>query len=106
MNSISQSAASQHIHELEHASGVTFFDRATRPLVVTEAGRLYLEMCRDILRRYEQFEADLDQLKARVAGHVAVASIYSVGLSELSQLEQEFKRRHPEAVVDVRIPAP
>lgn len=101
MNSVSQSAASQHLRELERTTGVTFLDRATRPLSVTDPGRLYLEMCRDILHRYEQFEAELDRLKAHVGGRVAVASIYSVGLSELSQLEQEFNRRHPAAVVEI-----
>ena len=30
--------------------GITLLDRSTRPLVVTEAGKLYLEMCRDVLR--------------------------------------------------------
>jgi len=36
-----------------------------------------------------------------VDGLVRVASIYSVGLSELSQLEQEFLRRYPEARLEV-----
>jgi DNA-binding transcriptional LysR family regulator len=81
--------------------GVELLDRATRPLKVTEAGKLYLEMSRDILSRYSEFEAALDRLKNQVEGTVRVASIYSVGLSEMSHLEQEFSRRYPDATLEV-----
>ena len=54
MNGVSQSAASQHVQELEGSLGVELLDRSTRPLTVTPAGKLYLEFCRDILRRPDQ----------------------------------------------------
>ena len=101
MNDVSQSAASQHLQELEREFELTLLDRSTRPLTVTEAGRLYLEMCRDILRRREEFDASLDRLRSEVEGTVRVAAIYSVGLSEMSHLEQEFSRRYPEARLEV-----
>jgi DNA-binding transcriptional LysR family regulator len=40
-------------------------------------------------------------LKGQVEGTVRVASIYSVGLSELSRLEKEFLRRYPQARIEV-----
>ena len=101
LNGVSQSAASQHLQEVEREMGVELLDRATRPLKVTEAGKLYLEMSRDILSRYSEFEATLDRLKNQVEGTVRVASIYSVGLSEMSHLEQEFSRRYPDATLEV-----
>lgn len=101
LNHISQSAASQHIQELERGFGVELLDRSTRPLVVTQAGQLYSEFCRDVLRRKEEFEVALARLKQEVEGTVRVASIYSVGLSEMVQLEQEFLRRQPEAQLEV-----
>ena len=100
-NGVSQSAASQHLQELERTFGVSLLDRSRRPLEVTEAGKMYLEMCRDILRRHTEFEAALDGLKNRVEGTVRVASIYSVGLSEMSHLEQEFSRRYPGATLEI-----
>jgi len=101
MNDVSQSAASQHVQELERTLGTVLLDRSTRPLVVTPAGHLYGEFCRDVLRRKEEFEAALDLLKQQVDGTVRVASIYSIGLSEVAQLEQEFSRRRPEAHLSV-----
>jgi DNA-binding transcriptional LysR family regulator len=100
-NGISQSAASQHLQDLEEQLGLPLLDRGSRPLLVTDAGKLYLEMCRDLLRRRDEFQAALERMKTEVEGTVRVASIYSVGLSEMSQLEQEFSRRYPEAHLDV-----
>ena len=102
MNGISQSAASQHVQELERALSVELLDRSTRPLAVTPAGRLYLEFCRDILRRKDDFEAALQRFKEEVEGTLRVASIYSVGLSEMVELEREFSRRQPEARLEVQ----
>jgi DNA-binding transcriptional LysR family regulator len=101
MNGVSQSAASQHIQDLEKELGVVLLDRSTRPLAVTQAGQVYGDFCRDVLRRKEEFEATLDRLKHEVEGTVRVAAIYSVGLSEMVQLEQEFARRQPEARLEV-----
>jgi len=100
-NGISQSAASQYLQELERSLDLCLVDRSSRPLKLTEAGRLYYQFCRDVLRRREQLEAGLDRLRQRVEGTVRVASIYSVGLSEMCRLEEQFRRRHPDAVLSV-----
>jgi LysR family transcriptional regulator, transcriptional activator of the cysJI operon len=102
LNGISQSAVSQYLQDLEEQMGITLLDRGTRPLTVTEAGKLYLDMCRDTLNRRDEFQVSLDLLKGQVEGTVRVASIYSVGLSELSRLEKEFLRRYPQARIEVQ----
>lgn len=101
LNGISQSAASQYLQDLEEQIGLTLLDRSSRPLMVTEAGKLYLELCRGTLNLRDEFQLSLEALKGEVEGTVRVASIYSVGLSELSRMEQEFLRRHPQARIEV-----
>jgi DNA-binding transcriptional LysR family regulator len=101
LNGISQSAASQHLGEVERVYGVRLLDRSTRPLTLTPAGRLYYEMCRDVLRRRDEFSTALGRLRSQVEGAVRVASIYSIGLSEMSDLEAEFGRRFPQARLSV-----
>jgi DNA-binding transcriptional LysR family regulator len=101
LNGVSQSAASQYLQELERQLDASLLDRSTRPLAITEAGRLYLDFCKDVLRRQEDFHAALDRLKHQVEGTVRVASIYSVGLSEMSELEQSFSQRYPDARLQV-----
>ena len=101
LNGFSQSAASQHVQELEKSLGVELLDRSTRPLSVTPAGRLYGEYCKDILRRKEDFVVALEQMKSDVGGTVRVAAIYSVGLSEMVEIERTFAQRQPEAQLEV-----
>ena len=76
-------------------------DRSTRPLGLTPGGKLYAELCRDVLRREEDFTASLDEIKAEVEGTVRVASIYSIGLSEMSRLREEFTKLCPGAQLHV-----
>lgn len=102
LNGIGQSAASQQVQDLERTLGILLIDRSRRPLVVTRAGQLYAEFCRDALRRKQEFEAALSQLKQQVEGTVKVAAIYSVGLTEVAQIEREFAERRPEARIEIQ----
>jgi len=101
LNEISQSAASQALQEIERDLGVELFDRGTRPLTVTPAGKVYLDYCRDVLRRHEELEASLGQLKQQLDGTARIAAIYSVGLSEMSDIEERFSQRFPNAELQV-----
>lgn len=101
LNEISQSAASQQIQEVERELSVTLFDRSTRPLTVTPAGKLYVEFCRDVLRRQDELQASLNNLKQELNGTVRLAAIYSVGLSEMAQIEKRFSTIFPDAQLQV-----
>ncbi len=101
LNGVSQSAASQSLQELERRLDAPLLDRTTRPLALTSAGKLFYELCRDALRREEQFRVQLENLKGFTEGTVRVASIYSVGLSEMSRLQDEFANKCPHAQLHV-----
>ena len=47
-NSISQSAASQHLQELERQMQLQLVNRSVRPLVLTDAGNIYLKFCLEV----------------------------------------------------------
>lgn len=101
-NSLSQSAASQALSELERELAIELFDRRRRPLDITAAGKIYLDYCREVLRKEEEVKASLAQLRKHAEGTVRVAAIYSVGLSEMSQIEARFEERFPEAELQVQ----
>jgi DNA-binding transcriptional LysR family regulator len=103
---VSQSAASQHVQEIERRLGVTLLDRSKRPLDLTSAGRIYHDFCRDVLRREEELGLALDAMKGDVEGIVRVVSIYSTGLSEMSRLREEFAIRFPTATLHVEYMRP
>jgi len=101
MNGLTQSAASQAVQELERRLGVQLLDRSRRPLVVLPAGQLLYDFARDVLRRRQDFLAQLEELKKEGSSVVRVAAIYSVGLSQMSRLEEAFRRRMPGVRVEV-----
>jgi LysR family transcriptional regulator, transcriptional activator of the cysJI operon len=86
---------------VERRLGTQLLDRSKRPMDLTAAGRLYADYCRDALRRQEEFELELETLKGHVEGTVRVASIYSIGLSEMGRLQEEFSAGHPDASLHV-----
>jgi LysR family transcriptional regulator, transcriptional activator of the cysJI operon len=108
INGISQSAATQQIQEMEKRLGTQLLDRSTRPLGLTPAGKLYADLCRDVLRREDDFRAALDNIDnfSPIAGTVRVASIYSIGLSEMGRLRKGFTRMCPDAELQVELLRP
>lgn len=100
-NNVTQSAASQAVQELERVLETQLLDRSRRPLEITEAGRLLFDLSRDVLRRRQEFDTELEQVRGVQSGTVRVAAIYSVGLSEMSRLEAEFLKVLPNGHLSV-----
>lgn len=101
---ISQSAATQHVKEVERRLRTTLFDRSKRPLELTEGGKIYAEFSREVLRLEEQMERSIEALEG--GGAVRVASIYSIGLTEMNRLQEQFAARHPQAHLQVEYMRP
>lgn len=60
---ISQPAITKHIRELESLYGVRLFDRLGNKISLTDAGKLMLEHCEQILAAYRRLEYDMNLLK-------------------------------------------
>ncbi len=98
-NDISQSNASQVVHQLEERLGVQLLDRSKRPFVITPEGERFYEGCRQIVREYEELENEVRTLRDASAGRLLVASIYSVGLAHMSLFMRKFSSKYPSAQV-------
>jgi DNA-binding transcriptional LysR family regulator len=98
-NGISQSGASQVVHQLETRLGVKLIDRSKRPFVLTPEGEAYYEGCRKLVQRYDALEDQVRTLHEEVSGRVRVVSIYSVGLHHMSRYLQRFLTEYPKANV-------
>src|SRR6516165_10332733 len=84
-NSVTQSAVSQIIAQLEKRMQVRLVDRSTRPLRLTPIGHRYYQGCRTLLQQYAELEASVRKAREEIVTQVQVAAIYSVGLSDMSQ---------------------
>jgi len=99
MNQISQSAASQAVHQLERHFGVQLIDRTKRPFILTPEGEACYEGFREVRERYEAVEANVHSLHNEIAGTIRVAAIYSVGLHDMSRCMRDFMSLYPKAKV-------
>jgi LysR family nitrogen assimilation transcriptional regulator len=75
---IAQPSLSQQLLRLEDEVGFKLFRRTARGVTLTEAGRVFQEHARQILRDSEQALADVRQLKAEASGHVVLAMPHTV----------------------------
>lgn len=85
---ITQTAMSRYIASLEEQVGVKLFERSSRKVTLTEAGRLYAEGVEKILKDHEEL---LERTKAaanQYQGHVKVG----IGVYEYSNTEQYFSK--------------
>jgi len=98
---VSQSAASQAVHQLEKRMGTKLIDRSKRPFELTSAGQIYFEGCRDLLESFRRVEDRVRQAQNKVAGRVRVAAIYSVGLLQMDTYVRRFRELYPETELEL-----
>ncbi|MCY4026933.1 MAG: LysR family transcriptional regulator [Acidobacteria bacterium] len=100
-SSVSQSAASQAVRQIEKRLGAQLIDRSKRPWRLTPEGRLFFKGCQEIVERYHELEEAVQRRQQPSGYTVRVASIYSVGLHDLSQYVDRFRASAPGAGVDL-----
>jgi len=98
---VTQSAASQIVSQLEKLMGLRLINRSTRPLQLTEPGKVYYEGCKRLVSEYHDLEASVRQAQAQLDGNVEVAAIYSVGLGDMGQYVERFKTLYPDTTVHI-----
>jgi DNA-binding transcriptional LysR family regulator len=100
-NSVSQSAASQAIRQIEKRLNTQLIDRSKRPWQLTAEGRLFFKGCQEIVERYHELEKSVQQRQHPSGYTVRLASIYSVHLHDLSHYIEQFQSSVPGASVDL-----
>ncbi|HBH53932.1 MAG TPA: LysR family transcriptional regulator [Planctomycetaceae bacterium] len=97
--SVTQSAASQAVSNLERKLGTLLIDRSKRPFELTPAGQIYYDGCRRILAEYREIEGRVRGTPDRVIGRVRVAAIYSVGLLQMERFARKFEEQYPDVAL-------
>jgi DNA-binding transcriptional LysR family regulator len=94
-NFITQSAVSQQIRVLEARFETPLFVREGRRISATPAGRVLYDGARVILDRMNRIQLEMKSVGEQIAGSVRVATIYSVGIYEMSNVIKTFMRAYP-----------
>jgi len=99
---VAQPAISRQIKDLEAELGFALLERAGRGVVVTDAGRVFVEAARDILARVAQAAESAGKIAAGTAGTVRVGLLESASWSGLvPKTFFQFSRTHPKIRLDV-----
>lgn len=98
---LSQSRVSAHVATLEHALGVTLFERKSRPVCTTEAGELFRGHAKAALQELQRgIDAARSTLDHFVA-HIVVGSYPSVSSTYLPGILQALKADHPGVTIEL-----
>lgn len=98
---LTQSAMTRQIHGMEERLGAQLFERTTRHVALTRAGRLLQEKAASILKATDELFRDLQQTFNRLPPTLHVGVARSIGLAYLPGYFFAFHRRHPEVQLQV-----
>jgi len=98
----SQPALSAQIRKLEESLGLRLFDRSTRAVTLTQAGRDLLPVVDRVLADFEAVIAKARNVAQVNVGRVAIAALPSVSSTFLPRAIAEMHSRHPGITVDLK----
>jgi DNA-binding transcriptional LysR family regulator len=94
---------SRKLADLEAYLGTRLITRSTRRLELTDAGRDYLDACRQILEQVDEAERTASGAYAKVRGRLVVAAPVVFGRLHVVPLAAAFLERHPEVDIQLRL---
>ena len=102
---IAPSTVSKKIAELEERAKVRLFNRTTRSIGITEAGRAFRDHCARILAEAETAEEALMKCREAPAGRLRITAPLALGERVLSPLIPGFLKLYPEMSIDLQTSA-
>ncbi|MFH7042268.1 LysR substrate-binding domain-containing protein [Paucibacter sp. JuS9] len=99
----SASALSKIIRGLEQEVGQTLVEHASRPLRLTDAGRIFAEVARQNRDRLRDAQDQIGDLTGRVSGRLRVTASVLLGHAVLAEYVVRFRARHPEVEVEIEL---
>jgi DNA-binding transcriptional LysR family regulator len=99
---LSPSAVSLLIAELEGAVGFRLFDRTTRSVALSPAGREFLAYAKSVLKNIDLAQAAADDIRNRAAGIVRIAASLVIATTMLPAAIKAYGQTHPKVIVRIR----
>jgi DNA-binding transcriptional LysR family regulator len=96
-----QPTVTKQVAAIEARLQVRLLNRNTRGVSPTEAGALYYEKCKDIVRAAEEADSAVQTRQTQAQGLLRVGSSVAFGRRVLVPLALEFMQQHPQLQVDL-----
>ena len=94
---------SRVITELEDHLGTRLLQRTTRKMSMTEAGRIYLERCRQILGEVEETYSMLSTNAVSTSGRLRIVAPALFAMRKLGPILSAYQHEYPNVVVDLAL---
>lgn len=98
---IVQPALSRQMKQLEAALGVRLFERGSRKIRLTEAGRLLRERAEQILGFVDSTTKELAEIDSGIGGTIAIGSVTTSGAALLPAVISQFHGLYPNVTFQI-----
>lgn len=100
---LSVTTVARQVSSLEDRLGVKLLHRSTRALSLTEAGVLYAERIRDLMREFDAIKREVSSFQKDVKGILRVHLRHSVGTQVIVPAISEFLAANPQLKVEITL---
>jgi DNA-binding transcriptional LysR family regulator len=98
-----KSTVSRRLTLLEGVLGSPLMHRSTRALALTDAGRIYLERARPIVRDAESAHLEIKSRSAKAIGLVRISATVTLGQAIIAPIICDLMQQEPGLRVDLRL---
>ena len=98
---LAQSALSHQIRRLERELGTPLFERTSRRVITTEAGRVVAARARRVFAELDGAREEVDELRGVLRGRIRIGALLPAGDVDVPGLLAHFSRAHPGVEVDL-----
>ncbi len=96
-----QAAISTQLKNLEAQLAVKLIDRTSRPVGLTEAGRIYLNFAKEVLNRSEEVRRHMEEIARGITGEVRIGVTTSISNYLSSRLLSGVLSRYPKLKLSI-----
>lgn len=100
---ISKASASKHVATLEARFNVRLFNRSTRSVTLTDAGRLLQLRSTPLMEMVESTQSELQAHGSHPSGRLRVAGLHGLVQTDFPGLLSEFLTLYPEVHIDLQL---
>lgn len=99
---LSQSAVSKRVATLEDELDTQLFNRVSRQISLTEAGRQLLPKADELVKQAEELQRYASTLSDDISGSLSIAIAHHIGLHRLPPILRRFNQQYPQVSLDIR----
>ncbi|WP_321528413.1 LysR family transcriptional regulator [Sedimenticola selenatireducens] len=99
---LTQPAVSKRVASLEEELNTRLFDRISRRISLTEAGRQLLPRAQRMIYELEDIRRSISNLNGEVNGRLTMGTSHHIGLRRLPPALKRYSRNYPEVQLDIR----